>query len=206
MSYSRLLTYGDVIPLRFKCSPEKVRQECFNKYEWKQYNPRKKIPRYGLSITSLKGELDGIDLDSIVEYNKENNVRYTEMSFNTFTDVYHNSPELQKVVDPWKGHLGRSHILHLPPGGYFPPHKDLPIYTPQQGSLRILIPLIDCNVPDLYFIHDGKTLTFQDGRAYFVNTNKTHSLFSFNDTYMIVLNVASNDITHKIIGDNFLHS
>ena len=67
-------------------------------FEFEQYNPRKDIPRSGLSITSLDGTLNGIDLDSIVEYNKENDVHYTDLDFNTVTDVYHKSEEIQKVV------------------------------------------------------------------------------------------------------------
>jgi len=202
MSYSRLLTYGDVIPLKFTCNPSKLLKEVKD-FEYKQYNPRKDIPRSGLSITSLEGKLDGIDLDSIVEYNKENNVHYTELDFNTVTDVYHKSPEIQEVVKPFKEYLGRSHVLYLPAGGYFPPHRDLPHYREDQQSMRILIPLQDCNPPWMYFIHDGNILNFEHGRAYFVNTNKVHSLFSFRDSYMIVLNVQSNTNTYEIIGDNF---
>ena len=204
MSYSRLLTYGDVIPLRFTCDPSKLLKEVKD-FKFHQYNPRKDIPRNGLSITSLKGELDGIDLDSIVEYNKENNVHYTELDLNTITDVYHKSEEVQKVVEPWKKYLGRSHILHLPEGGYFPPHRDLARYRENQQSMRILIPLKECNPPSMYFILDDKTLNFEHGRAYFVNTNKMHSLFSFRDSYMIVLNVQSNSETYDIIGNNFLN-
>ena len=81
MSYSRLLTYGDVIPLRFKCSPEKVRQECFDKYEWKQYNPRKNVNRYGLSVTSNDGSLNGEDLDSLYA------VSYTHLTLPTMIGV-----------------------------------------------------------------------------------------------------------------------
>ena len=70
--YSRLLTFGDLIPLTINCNVNKLILQTKN-FEYKQYNPRKDIPRFGLSITSLKGELDGIDLDSLPEYNKENN-------------------------------------------------------------------------------------------------------------------------------------
>ena len=136
---------------------------------------------------------------------KENNVHYTELDFNTITDVYHKSEEVQKVVEPWKKYLGRSHILHLPEGGYFPPHRDLARYRENQQSMRILIPLKECNPPSMYFILDDKTLNFEHGRAYFVNTNKMHSLFSFRDSYMIVLNVQSNSETYDIIGNNFLN-
>tara|TARA_B100000927_G_scaffold286570_1_gene278276 strand:- start:404 stop:1021 length:618 start_codon:yes stop_codon:yes gene_type:complete len=202
MSYSRLLTYGDIIPLKFTCEPDKLLKEIKD-FDFKQYNPRKTIPRSGLSITSLDGKFDGIDLDSIPEYNRENNTHYTELDFNTVTDAYHKSEEIRKVVEPWKKYLGRSHVLYLPAGGYFPVHRDLPVYKEDQQSMRILIPLQDCNPPWMYFIHDGKILNFEHGRAYFVNTNKMHSLFSFRDSYMIVLNVQSNSNTYEIIGNNF---
>ena len=34
-------------------------------FDFAQYNPRKDIKRYALSITSLRGEVNGIDLDSL---------------------------------------------------------------------------------------------------------------------------------------------
>ena len=36
----------------------------------------------------------------------------------------------------------------------------------------------------------------------FLNTNKTHSLFSMNGSLMIVLNVKNEEV-YKIIGDHF---
>ena len=140
MSYNSILSYGDLIPLNIECEVSKLFDEI-KEFSFAKYNPRKDIPRYGLSITSLDGSLNGVDLDSIKEYNKENNTNYDELSFSTFTDVYHSSPEIQKIVEPFKNYIGRSHILNLPAGGYFPPHRDLPVYTEEQNSLRILVPL-----------------------------------------------------------------
>jgi len=91
----------------------------------------------------------------------------------------------------------------LAKGGYFPPHRDLPVYTKEQNSLRVLVPLMGCNPPDLYFMYEDKPLQFEYGRAYFLNTNKTHSLFSMNGSLMIVLNVKANEEVYKIIGDHF---
>ena len=103
--YNSLLSYGDLIPLKLTCNAQKLMLQIKG-YEYLKYNPRKDIPRYGLSITSLKGELDGIDLDSIKEYNKENNTNYDELSFKEFTQVYHVSSEIQKIVKPFKEHIG----------------------------------------------------------------------------------------------------
>ena len=202
MSYNSLLSFGDLIPLKLKCDVKKLFDET-EEFVYLKYNPRKDIERYGLSITSLDGSLNGIDLDSIKEYNKENNTEYDELSFNKFTKVYHTSPEIQKIVEPFKNHIGRSHILSLQEGGYFPPHRDLPVYVEQQNSLRILVPLSGCNPPDMYFMYEDKPLHFEHGRAYFLNTNKSHNLFSFKGSNMIVLNIKTNEEVYKIIGDLF---
>jgi hypothetical protein len=202
MSYNSLLSFGDLIPLKLKCDVKKLFDET-EEFVYLKYNPRKNIERYGLSITSLDGSLNGIDLDSIKEYNKENNTEYDELSFNKFTKVYHTSSEIQKIVEPFKNHIGRSHILSLQEGGYFPPHRDLPVYVEQQNSLRILVPLNGCNPPDMYFMYEDKPLHFEHGRAYFLNTNKSHNLFSYKGSNMIVLNIKTNEEVYKIIGDLF---
>ena len=191
MSYNSLLSFGDLIPLKIKCDVNRLFNEV-KEFTYSQYNPRKDISRYGLSITSLDGKLGGVDLDSIKEYNKENNTNYDELSFKEFTDVYFASKEIQKVCHPFLGHIGRSHILHLDEGGFFPPHRDLPVYVEQQNSLRILVPM-----------YEDKPLHFEHGRAYFLNTNKAHNLFAFKDSYMIVLNIETNETVYKIIGDHF---
>jgi hypothetical protein len=202
MSYNSLLSFGDLIPLKLKCDVKKLFDET-EEFVYLKYNPRKDIERYGLSITSLDGSLNGVDLDSIKEYNKENNTEYDELSFNKFTQVYHTSSEIQKIIEPFKDHIGRSHILSLQEGGYFPPHRDLPVYVEQQNSLRILVPLKGCNPPDMYFMYEDKPLHFEHGRAYFLNTNKSHNLFSFKGSEMIVLNIKTNEEVYKIIGDLF---
>ena len=106
MSYNSLLSFGDLIPLKLKCNVKKLFDET-EEFVYLKYNPRKDIERYGLSITSLDGSLNGIDLDSIKEYNKENNTEYDELSFNKFTDVYNISSEIQKIIEPFKNHIGR---------------------------------------------------------------------------------------------------
>ena len=67
--YNSLITYGQKFPTNLYMNPQEVMKdlEDFSE-EWKPYNPRKKIAREGLSVTSLDGGLSGIpDLDSIRE-------------------------------------------------------------------------------------------------------------------------------------------
>lgn len=198
--YNNLLTFGDIIELDLSCDTSQLINNI-SKYEWLKYNPRKDINRYGLSVTSLDGKLTGIDLDSISEYNKENNTSYNEASFKTFTEVYHNCKETRKLVEPFKPWLWRTHFLNFRKGGYFPPHRDMRRID-EQDSFRILVPIRGCNVPELYFMYEEKPLHFNMGYAYFVNTNKMHSIFSYTDkSCMLVMNVESNNESIKKVGD-----
>jgi hypothetical protein len=67
--------------------------------------------------------------------------------------------------------------------------------------------LRDCIPPSLYFIYDGSLLNnLKQGKMYFLNTNKEHSLFSFSDeAMMLVINLecteeSINRISELIIG------
>lgn len=199
MNYERLLSFGDILELNIQCDPYKLLKET-KSYKWMTYNPRKDIKRYGLSLTSLTGKIDGIDLDSIYEYNRVNNTSLDETSFTELTDVYYNSSEVRKIMDPWiDTGLGRSHIIHLPPGGHFPPHRDLSHFEEDQKTFRVVVPLINCNPEQAYFMYEDKPLHFKHGKSYFMNTNKMHSVFSMSDCYLIVLNVFYNDDNVKEI-------
>ena len=55
----------------------------------------------------------------------------------------------------------------------------------------------------MYFMYEDKPLHFEHGRAYFLNTNKSHNLFAFKDSYMIVLNIKTSEEVYQILGDNF---
>src|SRR6056300_1573327 len=107
MSYDRALarlhTMGDWLEMKsFKAHNLMDELEQFED-KWQPYNRKKPNNRFGLSITSLDGGLSGIpDLDSLLEYNKENGTAYGERDFKTFTDVYNNSPEIQEIIEQWK--------------------------------------------------------------------------------------------------------
>ena len=189
MNYERVLSYGHIFPLKITCNPDKLLNEV-EPFTFAQYNTKKTyIDRRGLSITSLDGETNGPDLESL------NGSTYDELSFRTLTRVYHASSQIQKLVDPFKQWIGRTHILNIRKGGYFPPHRDE--LSEVQRSFRILVPLRAFNPPENYFIFNGDITSLNEGRAYFINTNITHSDFSFsNDTMMIVLNVECTAESH----------
>ena len=189
MLYQNLLSFGDKIELNLFCNVENLLKEIKD-FQWHQYNPRKEMNRHGLSVTSLDGKLGGVDLDSLYEYNKINNTNYTELSFRTKTEVYYKSKELQTIIQPLDPWVCRTHLLKLSRGGYFPPHRDWLGKSPQE-SLRIIVFLHQCIPNHFYFIYDGLILnSLKHGQAYFINTNKEHSLFSFSDdVIMLVINL-----------------
>ena len=115
-----LSNLGDVVPLNINVDIGKTRKELeYFKDEWKQYNPRKPNPREGLSITSLDGKLSGIpDLDSLIEYNKLNNVRIKEIDINVRTPVAEKVRSITPLLDIFDT-LGRSHFIRLNQGGFF---------------------------------------------------------------------------------------
>ena len=93
--------FGDVIELDLPSWDVIKIQEVLNSHtEWKQYNPRKGVNRYGLSVTSLDGGYSGVpDLDSILEFNKLNNTKYIETDFNVKTDVVSQIPNLDELLN-----------------------------------------------------------------------------------------------------------
>lgn len=166
---------------------------------WKKYNPRKNINRKGLSVTSLDGEYGGVpDLDSLTEYNRENNTRFVDRDFTVKTDIVNKIPELNDILNVFDDH-GRCHFIKLDMGGFFPPHRDNLSYDGIQ-TFRIVVPITGFDFKNAIWLQEHKPLFLVPGNAYFINTSKIHSLFSYVDgTYMFVMNVnASKKSIHTL--------
>ena len=188
LEYLTLAGYGDFIEtsLRIK-DPKAVVEWTENNFEYVQYNPRRKINRWGLSITSLDGGLSGRpDLDSF--YAVDPSTMPTEMDINVPTPVYQHK-EIHKLCEHFQPFVGRSHFLKIPPGGYFPPHRDYK--SAELESFRVIVPMLNFEYPKFTFILEDKVLPWNAGSAYFLNTAKAHHLFNCGDrdSYWIVLNI-----------------
>jgi hypothetical protein len=200
--YNKLAILGTVAELRIKVDdPIGFIEDTERNYDYVKYNPRKSINRYGLSITSLDGELSGIpDLDSISEYNKENSTTYTELDFNQPTTVYYDK-RLSNIISLFKDNMTRSHILRIDSGGYFPAHRDSFINV---DVFRLIVPLKNVKPPQFYFILDNDIKTWNLGSVYFVDTIKPHVLFnaSLSSSYWIVFNIVINNNTIETVLKN----
>jgi hypothetical protein len=173
---------------------------------WTHYNPRKAhINRKGLSVTSLDGGFSGIpDLDSLREYNLENNTAYNESHFRSRTNIVNFISELNTTLDLFPDH-GRCHFLRLDSGGFFPPHRDNGTSSTLPLSFRLIVPVCNFGKNQLTWIHDGHPLHMEHGRTYFINTTKVHSLFSYVDmSCCFVMNVEVTERSLNAVLKNLL--
>ncbi len=195
----KLQSLGEVAPLVLHYKTDApIRQLEDLKPEWVPYNRTKtNYNRFGLSLTSLKGETDGaIDLNSLLEYNQAHGTDYSEMSFRQPTPYWEQLSELTKPLEIFRPHLGRSHILKLNTGGFFPPHRDL-------GESFRLISFLGISAVDCVFLVNNRKVEFEPNRLYYVNTRLVHSLFSFiEDSKILVLNLEPNEESVKLVYEN----
>lgn len=196
-------SYGDVVELGFhKIDVNLYKDLILNHPEWKEYNTYKRgYNRYGLSMTSLDGGYSGVpDLESLMEYYLETKEIYYDRDFKVRTPLSNEIPEVSELFDFFGDALGRSHFLRLDRGGFFPPHRDHEFRLPN-NMFRVVIPFYNFHSSKMTWVFDGKVLQLTEGVAYFMNTTKAHSLFSYDDACtMLVLNVsATEDIMNELI-------
>jgi len=155
---------------------------------WKPYNLKKPNNRWGLSITSLDGELSGIpDLDSLYEYNKRNNTDIKNNDIKTYTTVYDKMPTLQTHIEPWKPWLGRCHFLKLNAGGYFPEHYDINKLDYSYDDTRLIAFVNNTNKYTMKFLYEDKLMEVNNGSLYWFNASKRHSVFSMEDDCIMIV-------------------
>jgi hypothetical protein len=198
-----VISYGDVVELGFpNIVTSKYTDLILNHPEWKQYNTYKQgYNRYGLSMTSLDGGYTGIpDLESLSEYWRDTGIMHRDSSFKTRTPLSYEIPEIDELFNFFGEELGRSHFLRLDKGGFFPPHRDHEWRLPND-TFRIVVPFYNFHSQHMTWVFDGKVIELREGVAYFMNTTKAHSLFSYVDNCtMLVLNVkAEHEMMKKLI-------
>jgi hypothetical protein len=189
--YNTLTRFGDYYSLKIKQNKcNEIINSLNENFDWVQYNPRKNIDREGLSITSLDGGLSGRpDLDSLYDYYKTTGIVVKEKDFNIKTIVY---DYFKQSLDPIKEFLGRTHVIRLNSGGFFPPHRDNKHSNIE--SFRLFLPL-NYNTQQHYFLLENNKLEFNNGVMYFIDTAKMHTVFntSTKPFYFVVVNVILNN-------------
>jgi hypothetical protein len=172
---------------------------------WKPYNTKKPNNRWGLSITSIDGELSGIpDLDSLYEYNLKHNTDIKNHDIKEFTEVYKNSKTLQKVIEPWKPWLGRCHFLKLNKGGFFPEHYDINKLDFSYEDTRLIAFVNNNEKNTMKFLYEDTLMNVKEGSLYWFNASKRHSVFSMvDDCIMIVFCLKFDETLFKTIIEQY---
>lgn len=171
---------------------------------WSPYNDFKPhIKREGLCIINESGlNQSGPALNSLIEWNTRFDTDYSEKDFDKTTPVYE-CTEIKNLLSEILHLCGRTHILRVPPGGYFPPHRDSR-GEKEIDTFRLIMALSNTANPWFRFMLEDKPLHFEIGSLYAVNTTLEHTLFnaSANDSYWLVINAHNTPEMHAWVRSN----
>jgi len=185
-----LLTLGDFEPLNFFIDPGQFNREI-SKFDndWVDYLPRadRLNNRKGLVVTNLEGKTHQ-DNPSQAQASYAAGRKVFEQEFSHPTEVYKNCPSLHPLLDTFSP-LGRTFLVKSNMGGYFTPHRDHP-EIPRE-TFRIAVFLKNCKTYDYDWIIGTDTkLQIEEGRAYYINTRRTHRTISWvDDSIHLIINV-----------------
>ena len=205
--YNRLSALGDFYRLSLTFDSEKLLDQLNQANpDWVEYNKSKSWSnRFGLSLFSLDGGSSGeIDLNSVREWNKQNNTSYTELSFNTPTKYWKALDSISSQFSELEGNIGRTHLIRLDEGGIFPPHRDN--YRETDFTFR-LVSFFNCSSFSLQLCLNNELVHYDSNQLYFLNTRKVHSLVSFEPEAMVlVLNIKICEDTINFVYDHILEN
>lgn len=185
----KFLAMEDWMKLKVSWNPDQAAKELeqYPRETWPRYNPRKPIERYCLDLTQIEG--GNANVSSLAEYNKANGTDYKNHDFTEFTSEYYNLPEIQKILSPFEKWIGRTHVIRIDAGGYFPPHYDTIVSDPTVYDVRLVAAVRNVTPRNFKWLHDtnDQVMPMTNGDVFIVNTAKPHSVFSFSDDATIVV-------------------
>lgn len=186
----QLQALGDWEALNFKVDYKKFREEIKEVQEWwVPYLRREGISndREGMLIVGLEGDMPNDSL-SRPEAIKRTGRFLKESDFAYPTTAYKHLTSLHSVLDYWQP-LGRTMIVKVNQGGWFPPHRDSPNLN--RDCFRVVTFLGNASANDSYeWWLDEKRRDIVPNCTYYVDTRKVHRTHSWtNDSYHLILNV-----------------
>lgn len=185
-----LLNLGDFEPLSFKINTTQFMNEIsrFNN-DWVDYLPRAEWTnnRKSLVLTNLPGKTHQ-DNPSQAQACAAAGKLIEETDFNCPTEVYNHCSSLHEIINHFNP-VGRTFLVKSNVGGFFVPHRDHP--TMPRKTFRIAIFLNNCDPLQYdWLIDTDRKLPIELGRAYYINTRKTHRTISWvNDSIHLIMNV-----------------
>jgi hypothetical protein len=147
-------------------------------------NDRESILIYGAEGSN---PWDSCGLSQLAKNN--NGVQPLETSM-TIPTIARNSFSCLKEVFDWFDPLARTFALRLNGGGHFPPHRDHILLN--RATFRLIAFLGD-STDNLRWEIEGKPVQFTPNTVYYVDTKKSHRLWSgAPKSTMVVFNVIKN--------------
>jgi len=145
-------------------------------------NDREGIPLFSIPGLDMKGGI------SMPDATKAMGRPLSELEFNQPTEAYYALPSLHTLLDYWQP-LGRTFLVKLNAGGYFPPHKDTPLLT--RNTFRVVAFLSDQNSLDQFeWEMDRRPVPTKEFTAYYCDTRQTHRTHSWaHNCIHLIMNI-----------------
>lgn len=186
----QLSAIGDFVPLAVRIDTKLLKEQLKEwNNKWVPYLRREGVTndREGLLLVGLEGDQVGDSL-SMPEIWKRTGKRLDEKDINVPTELYHSLTALHPILNVFDT-LGRTMLVKLNKGGWFPPHKDHPYLS--RDCFRI-VGFVSENTDHSSFEweHDYRRVDVQPGRCYYVDTRKTHRTACWgDDSIHLVMNI-----------------
>jgi hypothetical protein len=188
----QLLSLGDFFPLRININLAEFDKEINNYQHWySPYLERKDIKnnRFGICLSGLEGARPS-DRASIPDAIKKAGRIVREADFKYPTEALEAFKSLHPITKLFP-ELGRSFIIKLDEGGYFPIHRDAKWIF--RDTFRIVVFLKNSSSGTFSWELDGKKIQIEEGRTYYMNTRLLHHTFStFSNSTHLILNIPLN--------------
>lgn len=180
---------GDFVPLKFNVRLDQFEKEI-EKYKdvWIPYLHREGVlnDRQGLNLVGLPGDTPTDSL-SMPEAIRRTGRNLTELDFDTPTQLCKDLTSLHHIIDYFPK-LGRCSLVKLNTGAWFPAHRDGVLL--QRKTFRVVVFLSNTNHNCYEWEHDHRIRQIEPGRAYYIDTRKTHRTHSYvNDSIHLVMNI-----------------
>lgn len=153
---------------------------------WRPFQPKEGIAndRESILIYGAQGA-EPTDPCGLAQMAAKTGVKPSEDSMRTPTSAQPKLRCLEEVFGYFD--LGRTFLVKLNQGGHYPPHRDHMLLT--RPTFRLIAFLGD-STDRLKWEVEGQRVHFEPQRVYYVDTRKTHSLWSCaHDSPMCVFNV-----------------
>lgn len=182
--YLKFFALGDIYEINVDMNIPEIIKYC----EQAEFKARDRNI-YSLSLTSVDGTLETA-VDGGLKYIDGLNDAGIRIPTMHFEPIAKHMPFLHQCQNM----LGRTRIFKADTCGTWEPHRD------GSNVIRVMIPLLNCNRKNFYFILEDKVVPLIDGHAYVVNTLKEHAGVVFaNIAYIMVLTLLPEIETAKIL-------